>query len=121
MFKSIRTIEHLNKAVRALRQRCMRELQHPDTASISLTEVLYALSDPVRLEIVSALQGGRERPCGSFGQHSKSTMSHHFKVLREAGITRTRTEGRRRYTSLRQDDLDARFPGLLDAVMAARR
>jgi DNA-binding transcriptional ArsR family regulator len=99
----------------------MRQPYHPDTASITLTGVLYALSDPARLEIVRSLENGKEKPCGDFGLHTKSTMSHHFKVLREAGITRTRTEGRRRFTSLRQEDLDARFPGLLQAVLGARK
>lgn len=99
----------------------MRQPQHPDIGSITLTSVLYALSDPARLEIVKSLKNGNEMACGEFGFHSKSTMSHHFKILREAGITRTRTEGRHRFTSLRQADLDARFPGLLKAVLTARK
>lgn len=85
-----------------------------------MTGVLYALSDPARLEIVKGLQDGRETLCGQFGSHTKSTMSHHFRVLREAGLTWTRTEGRHRFISLRREDLDARFPGLLDAVLEAR-
>ena len=99
----------------------MRQPQQPAREAISLTEVLYALSDPARLEIVRSLQNGKEKPCGEFGLHSKSTMSHHFKVLREAGVTKTRMEGRRRFTSLRQEDLDSRFPGLLEAVLAAHK
>jgi DNA-binding transcriptional ArsR family regulator len=97
----------------------MRSLQHPERDSITLTGVLYALSDPGRLEIVKSLQNGKERCCGEMGMLTKSTMSHHFKVLREAGVTRTRSEGRRRFTTLRQDDLDARFPGLLNAILSA--
>lgn len=50
---------------------------------------------------------------------SKSTLSHHLKVLREAGVTTTRVEGTRRLMSLRRDDLELRFPGLLDAVLSA--
>jgi DNA-binding transcriptional ArsR family regulator len=50
---------------------------------------------------------------------SKSTGSHHFKVLREAGVVRCRVEGTRRYYTLRRDDLEARFPGLLDSVLSA--
>lgn len=99
----------------------MRQPQQPAKEAISLTEVLYALSDPARLEIVRSLQNGKEKPCGEFGLHSKSTMSHHFKVLREAGVTRTRMDGRRRFTSLRQEELDSRFPGLLEAVLSARK
>ncbi len=85
-----------------------------------MTSVLYALSDPARLEIVKGLQDGREKLCGQFGSHKKSTMSHRFRVLREAGLTWTRTEGRYRFISLRRGDLDARFPGLLGAVLDAR-
>jgi DNA-binding transcriptional ArsR family regulator len=99
----------------------MRQVSHPETESIALTGVLYALSDPVRLEIVKSLQDGKAKTCGEFGLHTKSTMSHHFKVLREAGVTWTTIEGRRRLTSLRQEDLDKRFPGLLEAVLAAHR
>jgi DNA-binding transcriptional ArsR family regulator len=99
----------------------MRPPHHPQTESITLTGVLYALSDPARLEIVRDLQNGREKPCSDFDQRTKATMSHHFKVLRDAGVTHTRVDGRRRYTSLRQEDLDSRFPGLLEAVLAARK
>ena len=52
---------------------------------------------------------------------SKATLSHHFRVLREAGVVRTRLDGRKRLLSLRYDDLEARFPGLLDAVLSAKR
>ncbi|MBD2099645.1 helix-turn-helix transcriptional regulator [Leptolyngbya sp. FACHB-261] len=99
----------------------MRLLFHPAREDISLAAVLYALSDPCRIKIVRALAtGGEEQPCGSFGiPIAKSTLSHHFKVLREAGILHTRTEGREHLNSLRRQDLDARFPGLLDAVMQA--
>lgn len=99
----------------------MRQLTHPEAESISLTGVLYALSDPVRLEIVKSLQDGKAKSCGEFGPSAKSTMSHHFKVLREAGITRTEIQGRRRLTSLREGDLEKRFPGLLEAVLAAQK
>ena len=61
-----------------------------------------------------------ERACGTFPLGvTKATASHHFKVLREAGITLTRVDGAHRFLTLRRDDLDARFPGLLDAVLAA--
>jgi DNA-binding transcriptional ArsR family regulator len=73
-----------------------------------------------RLEIVRVLAAEGERTCGTFDLGlSKATRSHHFKVLREAGLTHTRAEGTHRHISLRRDDLDARFPGLLDAVLAA--
>ena len=71
-----------------------------------------------RLAIVRALAQDGERSCGTFELGlSKATRSHHFKVLREAGVTHTRLEGTTRRVSLRRDDLDARFPGLLDAVL----
>ena len=98
----------------------MRQLQHPEKGTITLTGVLYALSDPARLEIVRSLRNGKERSCREFGVRKKSTMSHHLRVLRESGVTRTRTQGRQRFTSLRQEDLDARFPGLLESVLDAR-
>jgi DNA-binding transcriptional ArsR family regulator len=67
---------------------------------------------------VLAAQG--ERTCGTFDLGlSKATRSHHFKVLREAGVTHTRAEGTHRHVSLRREDLEARFPGLLAAVLAA--
>ncbi len=97
----------------------MHDLHHPARDELQLGEVLHALSDPVRLQIVQSLvQADGEVACGQFPLSlAKSTVSHHFKVLREAGVLQGRTEGTRRFHSLRRDDLDARFPGLLDAVL----
>ncbi|WP_026852234.1 ArsR/SmtB family transcription factor [Geothrix fermentans] len=98
----------------------MRSLHHPGREQLDLPAVLYALSDPTRLEIVRRLAGDGELACGTFGlPATKATLSHHFKVLREAGIIQTRVEGVHRYNSLRKQDLDARFPGLLKAVLKA--
>ena len=84
--------------------------------------MLHALSDPARLEIVRRLADGDEPSCGTFDLGlSKATLSHHFKVLRETGVVRTRPEGRKRLLSLRTDDLNHRFPGLLDAILSAKR
>ena len=96
-------------------------ISHPERSEIHLEGVLHALSDPVRLGIVRELAGaGGERPCGSFERAvTKSTMTHHFKVLRESGVIRQRQEATLRLTSLRRDDLDARFPGLLDRILEA--
>lgn len=92
----------------------------PSIEAIELTAVMHALSDPARLAVVRCLASGGERPCGSFELGvSKATASHHFRVLREAGITETRVDGKRRLLSLRRVDLDLRFPGLLDAVLTA--
>jgi DNA-binding transcriptional ArsR family regulator len=83
--------------------------------------VLHALSDPVRLRIVAALAGqDDERTCGSFDVPvTKSTCTHHFKVLREAGVIHQRHEGTARLNALRRDDLEARFPGLLETILRA--
>ena len=82
--------------------------------------MLHALSDPVRLRIVAGWRSGDERSCGSFELPvTKSTCTHHFKVLREAGVIRQRQRGTARLNTLRREDLDARFPGVLDTILAA--
>ncbi|MEE1794327.1 helix-turn-helix transcriptional regulator [Streptomyces sp. BE308] len=97
----------------------MRTLSHPARSDIELTAVFHALSDPTRLSIVRSLVGIDEQSCGTLDiPLSKSTLSHHLKVLRDAGVTHTRIEGTHRYMSLRREDLDARFPGLLDVALA---
>jgi DNA-binding transcriptional ArsR family regulator len=96
-------------------------LVHPALAEIELAGVLHALSDPMRLRIVCALAEGGEHNCKSFALPvTKSTCTHHFRVLREAGVIRQRLEGTTRLNSLRRDELELRFPGLLDAVLAAQ-
>lgn len=98
----------------------MRTLLHPTSEELQLTSVLAALSDPVRITIVRALAAQGEMACGTLDlEVSNATRSHHFRVLREAGITQTRPEGTHRYVSLRRECLDERFPGLLDVVLAA--
>ena len=98
----------------------MRTLHHPNLADIPISIVLSALSDPVRLQIVQTLAAKGEQCCGACGLDiPKPTMSHHFKVLREAGIIHARLEGTQRCMSLRRDELQDRFPGLLDAVLGA--
>jgi DNA-binding transcriptional ArsR family regulator len=101
----------------------VEDLPLPARDELVLGEVLHALSDPVRLQIVVTLADAEaEVACSQFPiAVGKSTASHHFKVLREAGVLNSRYEGTRRYHSLRRDDLDARFPGLLGTVIKAAR
>lgn len=97
-------------------------LSHPTVDEIELPAVLHALSDPVRLRIVAALASSEERACKSFELPVvKSTCTHHFRVLRQAGVIRQRLEGTTRLSSLRREDLEQRFPGLIDAVLRAQR
>jgi DNA-binding transcriptional ArsR family regulator len=98
-------------------------LEHPDKAEIRIEKVLHALADPVRLAIVRALDRlGTGTACGSIELPiSKSTRTHHLRILREAGITRVRPEGTARITSLRREDLDALYPGLLDGILSAKQ
>ncbi|QFZ19332.1 ArsR/SmtB family transcription factor [Saccharothrix syringae] len=93
---------------------------NPDVEQLSLPDVLAALSDPLRIGLVRLLADGEERYFGEFtAPVAKSTLSHHLKVLNAAGVTWRREEGTRCYIRLRREDLDARFPHLLDTVLAA--
>ncbi len=100
----------------------MRFLYHPDQKNISLPGVLYALGDPVRLEIVRLLATKGEQCCADFDfAIAKSTMSNHFKILRESGVVLTHKEGTQHINKLRFEDLDMLFPGLLDAVLQSAK
>jgi DNA-binding transcriptional ArsR family regulator len=96
-------------------------LPEPERSELRLEKVLSALSDPLRLKIVQAYlrdAEGEERPCGWFKiDRPKSTRTHHWKVLREAGIVRQRQVGLERRNVVRDEDLNARFPGLLNLVV----
>jgi DNA-binding transcriptional ArsR family regulator len=96
-------------------------IAHPCCTELELGAVLHALSDPVRLRIVAELARGEgECTCGSFELPvTKSTCTHHFKVLREAGLIKQRQQGTTRLNTLRRDDLETRFPGLLDTILKA--
>ncbi|CUH54114.1 ArsR/SmtB family transcription factor [Shimia marina] len=98
------------------------DLAHPQEQELQLTQVLFALSDPGRLDIVRQLRDGpvEMANCNLMDPEvAKSTKSHLFKVLREAGVIRNIPKGRGRLLSLRRDSLDRRFPGLLEAVLNA--
>lgn len=97
----------------------VRLVDHPPREELQLTDVLQALADPLRLDIVTTLaRSDEELSCSAFALPvTKSTATHHFRVLREAGILQQRYEGTARMNSLRRNDLDAMFPGLLDTVL----
>jgi DNA-binding transcriptional ArsR family regulator len=96
-----------------------RQAVHPDLAGVTLPQVLSALGDPVRLQVVRVLSDGAEHLRADFPHTvADSTLSHHMKTLREAGVVFSRPEGTRCYVSLRTE-LDDRFPGLLRAVLDA--
>ena len=93
---------------------------HPETQEIELGQVLSALSDPLRRRVIHDRlhsEPGVERTCTSFGLPvTKSTRTHHFRVLREAGLVRQVDRGNMRGVTLRRDDIEERFPGLLDLI-----
>lgn len=93
---------------------------HPKPDEIELVDVLNALGHPIRLEVVRKLAGATgECVCGEvMPTVPKSTMTGHWRVLRESGVLWERTEGRMNMLRLRREDLDARFPGLLDSILA---
>ena len=98
-----------------------RQIHHPGTSDIDLANVLRTLGDPSRLTIVRLLSERGEQNCSELQEQLEmpmSTCSYHLRLLREAGVTRTRGSGTVRNVSLRREDLDGRFPGLLDALTA---
>jgi DNA-binding transcriptional ArsR family regulator len=97
-------------------------LPEPHRDEIELSQVFAALAEPMRCEVIAvlaALEAGTERSCASFGLPvAKASLTHHFKVLREAGLITQFDYGNRRGTVLRRDDIDDRFPGLLQLLVA---
>lgn len=98
-----------------------RELDHPSRDEIQLEAVLHALADPVRLHIVSTLAAAQREVACSFIEVpvTRSTSTHHFRVLRESGVIEQFYRGTAKMNRLRRSDLDAVFPGLLDSVLSA--
>lgn len=96
----------------------MRELFHPNIDQMCLSTILNALGDPIRLQIIRKLAEQCETTCACCNiDLPKSALSHHFKVLRESGLINVRIEGKQRFLSIRYDDLEQRFPGLLNTVI----
>jgi DNA-binding transcriptional ArsR family regulator len=103
------------------------DLTHPAIESLDVTSVLFALSDPARLAIVRQLADALERPAADVADvitcqavaldMPKSTRSHHLKLLREAGLVHMELRGREKVLTLRRDELESRWPGLLTAVL----
>jgi DNA-binding transcriptional ArsR family regulator len=100
-----------------------QRLPEPARSDIDLTAVLSALADPNRRALLAHLhEVGEPLDCGTLDRRvatglSAPTLSHHYKVLRESGLTRTYAEGRTRIISIRYEDVESRFPGLLAAVL----
>jgi DNA-binding transcriptional ArsR family regulator len=97
----------------------MRQLKHPELENIPITDVLYALADPLRLKIVCQLSVSADAlTCKQLSQgRPKSSMSHHFRILRMAGVIRTHIDGKEHFNMLRRAELEQRFPGLLPSIL----
>ena len=95
------------------------KIPHPPAEALDLATIMRTVGDPSRLEIVRLLSDGEERGCFDISTLvglPNSTCSYHLKLLREAGVTRARAAGTQRWISLRRDDLEARFPGLVEVL-----
>src|ERR1700733_13159833 len=96
----------------------MRTYNHPQPKDFVLPRIFHALSDPLRFESGERSSQGPEATCGELdGGRPKSSVSHHFRILREAGLVQTRVAGTVHQNTLRRAELDSRFPGLMDAIL----
>ena len=96
------------------------KILHPSADALDLATIMRTVGDPLRLQIVRMLADGQEQSCnvmtGALGLPT-STGSYHLRLLREAGVTRTRADGTLRLISLRREDLENRFPGLVEVLI----
>ncbi|MCB5185130.1 helix-turn-helix domain-containing protein [Methylobacillus gramineus] len=101
----------------------MRQIKHPNIDQVELTDIMYALADPTRLEIVVRLaQAGRKMTCGELDlNRPKSSMSHHFKLLRSAGLVETLIDGTEHMNSLRFEEIEKKYPGVLQSILKASK
>jgi DNA-binding transcriptional ArsR family regulator len=102
----------------------MDDVTEPSAAEFDLPRVLAALADRHRLAVVRLVAVNGESWCSRVMQDaglemSKSTFSHHLRILREAGVVTKRPQGTKSYMCVRKDDLDSRFPGLIDSILNA--
>ena len=97
----------------------MRKIKQPTIEQVELTDIMYALADPTRLEIVTRLaNAGRQLTCGELDlNRPKSSMSHHFKILRSAGLVETEVNGTEHMNSLRMEEIEQKFPGVLSSIL----
>ena len=96
----------------------MRNFHHPESTEIDLAEVLGALGDPTRLAIVRKLASAESMSCGDVCCDTpRSTLTHHLRILREAGVIHTTKQGQTHLNALRTKDLNSRFPKLLDTIL----
>ena len=103
------------------RTQAREKIPHPETGALDLATIMRVVGDPIRLDMVRLLADGTPRVCSDIQQVvglPTSTCSYHLKLLREAGVTRARAEGTNRLVTLRFDDLEERFPGLLGVLTA---
>ena len=91
----------------------MRSDYHPSAGDLQLVAVLHALADPIRLSVIRQVADGEPHACGTI----ITSLTRHFRILRESGLVRTEPHGTSKFLTLRREDLDARFPGLLDSVL----
>lgn len=97
----------------------MGRIKNTPIEQVELTDIMYALSDPARLAIIKCLKdAGREMTCGELDlDRPKSSMSHHFKILRNAGLVYTEVSGKEHLNSLRLSELEKKFPGVLKSIL----
>ncbi|MBO1359478.1 helix-turn-helix domain-containing protein [Acetobacter sacchari] len=96
----------------------MVRYEHPPISAVSARDVFQALSDPIRLEIARRLARRGAQNCSELSDaRPRSTMSHHFKVLRDAGVVRTLVQGTEHINSLRSEELESRFPGIVAMIL----
>jgi DNA-binding transcriptional ArsR family regulator len=126
MFDANRTVRQMSNSsqVCPMLERVMDDVAEPAVDDMLLPKVLAALADPHRLASVRFLARNGESWCAQVMQEAgleltKSTFSHHLRILREAGLVTKRIQGARGYARLRKEDVDRRFPGLLDSIINA--